>query len=163
MKLCITLLLLFICKAPLYAQKEGIPLYKQFTFIPPFSVINIAVGTTYTKDDLIKKKPTLIILFSPDCDHCKQFTKQLIAQISLFSKYQILMVSFLDNLLIKQFYTDFELWKYHNITVAKDNTYYFGTFYAIHTYPTIVIYDKKGKLVKLYAGNVPLNTIAAAL
>jgi Thioredoxin-like domain len=163
MKLLITLLFLFLCKAPLFAQKDSLPLYQQFPFIPPFSVFNIADSSICTKANLLKRKPTLIILFSPDCDHCKQFISQLISNILLFTKYQILMVSFLDNSLIKKFYNDFELLKYKNITVVKDSSYYFGTFYALHTYPTIVVYNKKGKLVHLYEGTVSIHTITADL
>jgi thioredoxin-related protein len=147
----------------LFAQNDTIPLYKQFTSIPPFTLLNISDSTIFTKENLLKRKPTLIILFSPDCDHCKHFTSQLITNIDLLQQYQIIMVSFLNTALIKQFYTEYALSKYSNIIVAKDSAYFLGTFYALHTYPSIILYNKKGKFVQMFDGTVPIKTIAAAL
>jgi thioredoxin-related protein len=147
----------------LFAQNDTIPLYKQFTSIPPFTLLNISDSTIFTKANLLKRKPTLIILFSPDCDHCKQFTSQLIAHIDLLQQYQIIMVSFLNTALIKQFYNEYALSKYNNIIVARDSAYFLGTFYALHTYPSIFLYNKKGKFVQMFDGTVSIKTIAAAL
>ncbi len=163
MKLYMLLFFLFFCKAMLFAQHDSLPLYKQFPTIPPFTLLNISDSTTFTKANLLKRKPTLIILFSPDCDHCKHFTSQLIANIDVVQHYQIIMVSFLDNELIKKFYTAYALSKYSNIIVSKDSAYFLGTFYALHTYPSIILYNKKGKLVQMFDGTVPIKTIAAAL
>jgi thioredoxin-related protein len=103
------------------------------------------------------------MMFSPDCEHCQAETKQLTAKIELFNKAQILMVSPLDFNVMKQFYKDYKIGDYSNITMARDPTYFLGTFFKIRTFPSIFVYDKKGNFVNSFFGSVPIEQIAAAL
>ncbi len=102
-------------------------------------------------------------MFSPDCDHCKHETKDLLSNMNLFKNLQIVMVAHLDFNLVKQFYEDFQIANYPNITIGRDGAYFLGTFYKIHNYPTMFLYDKKGRFIKMFEGSVPLKTIAEAL
>ena len=95
-----------ICTAN--AQQDTTALYLQFPDVPPFTIQTAPDSTTFAKADLKKRKPTLIILFSPDCDHCKHQTKLLKTDIALLKNVQIVMVSFLNFDLIKKFYEDFQ-------------------------------------------------------
>lgn len=138
-------------------------IYKRFPIVPSFKLINIADSSTFTKDNLKKKKPTIIMMFSPDCEHCQAETKDITANIKLFKKAQILMVSPLDFNVMKQFYIDYKIADYPNITMARDPTYFLGTFYKIRSFPSIFVYDKKGKLVNSFIGSTFVEQIAAAL
>lgn len=145
------------------AQSDSIPVYKRFPIIPVFNIMIAPDSTKFSKDDLKKKKPTLIMLFSPDCSHCQVATKDLLDHIDLFKKVQIVMVSSLDYSHIKKFYEDYKIASYPNITMGRDATYYLGTFYKIHNYPTLFLYNKKGKFVQSFEGDIKMETIAGAL
>jgi thiol-disulfide isomerase/thioredoxin len=145
------------------AQTDSIPLYMQFPNVPPFSIMQAPDSTKFSKEDLTKNKPTLIIMFSPDCDHCKHETTELLRNIELFKHWQIIMVAHLDYNLIKQFYTKFNIADYPNIVIGRDGAYFLGTFYKIETYPTMFLYNRKGKFVKKFEGSVPAKTISETL
>ena len=135
-------------------------LYLQFPDIPPFSIMKAPDSTAFTKADLKKRKPTLIILFSPDCDHCKHEIKALKADIALLKGVQIVMVSFLNYDLINKFYKEYNLDSFPNITMGRDGKYFLGTFYKLHTYPSMFLYNKKGKFVKDFEGSIAIKKIA---
>ena len=120
-------------------------------------------STAFSKDDLQHRKPLVIILFSPDCDHCKHETHQLLDSIDLFKKAQIVMVSSLDYDLVKKFYEKYNIANYPEITMGRDGAYFLGTFFKSKMYPSIFIYDKKGKFVTSFEGSVPVGRIAQEL
>jgi len=105
----------------------------------------------------------MVIVFSPDCDHCQHETRELVKHMDQFKKVQIMMVSAMDYNLIKQFYTEYGLAPYPNIIMGRDPGYFFGTFYHVRSFPSIYLYNKKGNFVKAFEGSIPLETIAASL
>ncbi len=145
------------------AQTDTTLLYKRFPIVPSFKLINIADSSIFTKDNLKKKKPTIIMMFSPDCEHCQDETKDITANIGMFKKAQILMVSPLDFDYMKQFYIDYKIGDFSNITMARDPTYFLGTFFKVRSFPSIFVYNKKGKLVNSFIGSTPIEQIAASL
>lgn len=145
------------------AQTDSLPIYKRYPVIPVFNIMIAPDSTKFTKDDLKRKKPTIIMLFSPDCSHCQFATKELLEKMDLFKKVQIIMVSSLDFSNIKKFYDEYKIADYPNITMGRDGTYMLGTFYKIHTFPTIFLYNKKGKFVQSFEGDIKMEAIAEAL
>lgn len=145
------------------AQTDSLPIYKQFPDVPPFSIIKVPDSVAFAKADLKKRKATMIMLFSPDCEHCQHETKELQANIDSFKNVQIIMISFLDYNLVKQFYEAYHIADYPNITMGRDTKFFLGTFYKIRNYPSIFLYDKKGKLVTNFEGSVPISKVIAAL
>ena len=55
-----------------FAQETKIP-----NTIAPFK-ITLVNGKTYTYQQLAKGKPTVLVYFSPTCDHCKKFTEAML-------------------------------------------------------------------------------------
>ena len=147
----------------IFAQADTSLLYLRFPNIPPFSITRVPDSTKFVKDDLKKKTATIIMVFSPDCDHCQHETKQLTANIALFKKAQIVMASPLDYAAIKKFYIDYNLADYPNIIIGRDPSYFLGTFYHIRSFPAIFVYDKKGNFVQAFDGSIPVEQIAAVL
>lgn len=103
------------------------------------------------------------MLFSPDCDHCVQATNDLLQNITLFKNVQILMVSSLDFKFMQKFYQDHKIADYPNITMGRDGSFYLGTFYNLRSYPSLYLYNKKGKFVKEFEGNFKMETVAGFL
>ncbi len=155
------LLLLFFQQAD--AQQDTLPIYRRFPVVPVFSITTAPDSIKFTKDDLKKKRPTIIILFSPDCDHCQHATRDLLEHIDLFKKVQIVMVSSMDYSHIKKFYQDFHIAAHPNITMGWDAAFMLSSFYKIQQFPSLFIYDKKGDFVKAFEGTFPMKTVAKEL
>lgn len=145
------------------AQTDTSLMYMKFPTIPAFKITKIPDSTGFTKTDLIKKKPTVFFFFNPDCDHCHQETKNLIAKIELLKEAQIIMISILDYQSIKKFYTDYKIADYPNITIARESTTFLPAFFKIHSIPDVYVYDKKGNFLEHFKGSVPVEKIAALL
>ncbi len=163
MKKILLAIILLVGFQQVEAQSDSIPVYKRFPLIPVFTIMTAPDSIKFTKDDLKKKKPTLIILFSPDCSHCQVATKDLLKNIELFKKVQIVMVSSFDFSHIKKFYEDYKIADYPNISMGRDGSYYLGTFYKIKSFPSLFLYNKKGKFVQSFEGDIKMETIAEAL
>ena len=127
------------------------PLYTQYP-LPQFSVLLTDSTTWYTKNDLPKRKKTIIMLFSPDCEHCKHETELIKKNIKQFGNTQIVMINTLPFDKMLQFYNDFGLREFKNITVGRDTKFFFGNYFKIHYLPFLAIYDKKYKLLKTFEG-----------
>jgi len=146
-----------------FTQTDTSLLYLRFPTVPPFSITKVSDSTKFTKDDLSKKKATIIIIYSPDCDHCQHETKELTANIKLFKKAQIIMASPLEHVHLKKFYEEYKIADYPNIIMGRDPAYFFGTFYHIRSFPAIFVYDKKGNFINTFDGTVPVQKIAEVL
>ena len=119
--------------------------------IPPYHILT--TDSVYaTPANLKKNTPVMIIYFAPDCSHCQHLMHEMKPVMKNFKNIQIVMVTFVLQLkAIQNFYRDFDLKKYPNITVGTEGyTYVVQKYYQIKTTPYIALYDKKGKLVKTY-------------
>jgi thioredoxin-related protein len=160
-KLLLLFLIVAVSKVSI-AQTDTSLLYLRFPIVPSFKLTNVADSSIFTKDNLKKKKATIIMMFSPDCEHCQEETKELTAKIKLFKKAQIIMASPLEFSYLKKFYDEYKIADYPNITMGRDPGYFLGTFYKVRSFPAIFVYDKKGKLVNHFTGSTPVEQIAAS-
>lgn len=163
MKRLISLIVLLFAAACSHAQTDSTLLYLRFPTVPPFTITKVTDSIRFTKADLSRKKATIIIIFSPDCEHCQHETKELTANIKLFKKAQIIMASPLEHQYLKKFYDDYNIASCPNIIMGRDPGYFFGTFYRIRSFPAIFVYNKKGNFVKEFDGSVPVKKIAEIL
>jgi thioredoxin-related protein len=159
----ITLLIIFGFMAVSAAAQDSLPVYKRFPTLPPFKIIKVPDSIVYKKEDLKKKKATIIIVFSPDCDHCQHAAKDLMANSVLFKKTQIIMAAYPPYISILKFYNEYGIAAHANIVMGMDAGYFFSSFYSVRSFPSIFIYDKKGNFVKRFEGSVSFAEIAKAL
>jgi thioredoxin-related protein len=154
----------FLCNT-LFAQTatDSLPRYKRIPIVPPFKLVIAPDSVFFIKDKLKKKRATVVMVFSPDCDHCVHSIEDLLAHYDLFKKAQIVMATSLTYSHVKKFYTDLKLEDYPNIKVGTDAAYFLGGFYDVRIYPAIFLYDKKGNFKKAFDGNTKWETIAASL
>jgi thioredoxin-related protein len=134
--------------------------------IPPFKILR-ADSTYFTVADLKKDKPVMIIYFSPDCGHCQHLVYEMKPKMKQLGDIQIVMVTFTDFTMlkmIKNFNRDFNLAKYHNITVGTEGrTYVVQQYYQIVRTPYIAIYDHKGKLVQAFEDVPTMDELITAV
>jgi thioredoxin-related protein len=121
--------------------------------IPPFHILKTD-STYFTPANLQKNKPVMIIYFSPDCSHCQHLMYEMKPKMKQFGNTQIVMVTFMEPsmlIALKNFYRDFDLAKYPNVTVGTEgHTYVVQRYYQVKTTPYIAIYNRNGKLVKAF-------------
>src|ERR1043165_1618748 len=124
------------------SQTQPDPPYKRFPTIPPIKLLLTDSSTVFTNKDLKKNKPLFMIIFSPDCEHCKKETEELISKIDSFKNVQIVMATFMTVDKIKPFYDHYKLNRFSNITVGYDLQHALPTFYRISFTPFLAFYDK---------------------
>jgi len=105
----------------------------------------------------------MIMLFSPDCDHCQQQTKELLAYKDELKNIQILMVSVLPYTDSKNFYQEYGLARMPNVRLGVDPTYKLRQIYRLQTMPAMYVYDKNGNLAKAFVGNIGVPFILDAV
>lgn len=153
-------ILLFFTGNRAHGQSDTSLLYLRYPDVPPFTITKIPDSSKFTKADLQKKKAVLLMVFSPDCDHCQKEVKEITANILLFKDVQIVLVSHLDYHYTKTFYEGYHIANYPEIIMGWDNSYFFSSFFGIKYLPAIFLYNKKGKFVKAFDGDVPVQKIA---
>lgn len=139
------------------------PVYLRFPTIPQFVIYKASDSTKFTRENLEKRKPTVFIIFSPDCEHCQEETKALIANIDKFKNAQIVMVQYLAHDQMVKFYNDYKIGNYSNIIMGRDAQYLLPIFFKVESLPAIYVYDKKGNFKQAFSGSVKIEKVAEAL
>lgn len=118
--------------------------------LPVYHILN-QDSVKVTSANLKKNKPVMIIYFVPDCSHCQHLMYEMKPHMKELSDIQIVMITYTIYPMIKEFYRNFDLAKYPNVTVGTEGyTYEMQRYFQVRTTPYIAIYDKHGKLVKSY-------------
>jgi len=158
MKTLITLFVFIQLSITTFAQPTEPP-YKRFPTVPPLKLLLVDSTTQFTEKELKKNRPVFVILFSPDCEHCKKGTEELIDNIDKFKNIQIVMTTILLFDKMKEFYTDYKLDRFENITVGRDQFYLLPTFYRVKNMPFFAFYGKKGDLIDVAEGTLPIPKV----
>ncbi|HPH86659.1 MAG TPA: thioredoxin domain-containing protein [Ferruginibacter sp.] len=144
-----------------FAQADSLPIFRRFPNVPPFTIMSFPDSTAFKKEDLSNRTKLMLVIFSPDCDHCRHFTSDLLKHYDLFKKVQIVMASSMDYSIIKQFYTEFNIAQYPAIHMGRDVNYFLGTFFQVTQFPSVFLYDKKGKLIQDFSGTIDVEKLAS--
>lgn len=158
-------MVLVVClgSLPVLAQHNDSLLYKRFPTIPSFNLRLLPDSTIFTKTDLKKNKPTLFFIFSPDCGHCQIATQNMLKHMDLFKKFQIIMATPVAYKWIQPFYDSFKLKNYANLKVGWDASYTLGTFFDVHNFPALFLYNKKAVFVREFKGDINFQEIYNSL
>ena len=140
-------------------DSASLPPYKRFPTPPPFKILMTDSTTWMTKDDLPKKKAVMIMIFNPECEHCKHETEEIIKNIDKFKKIEIVMATPREFSTMKDFYAHYELSRFKNIHVGKDMAFTLPVFYNIRSLPFLAFYDKKGNLIDTFEGSMPIEQV----
>jgi len=105
----------------------------------------------------------MIMLFNPECSHCQHETEEILKHIDDFKKVQIVMATMMPMEMLRTFNTKYDLEKFRNITTGKDVDNTLPSFYHISNLPTLAFYDKKGKLIDISDGSMPVDQVLEKL
>src|ERR1700712_5085352 len=137
----------------------SLPPYKLSPTVPAIKLMR-ADSTFFTVKDMVKKKMgTVVIIFSPTCNHCQHQAEEITSHIGDFKDVNFIFSTTYDVKDMKQYISDYGLDKFPNITVGYDKGYIMGSFYKIQSLPGIFVYDKKGQFVTNFETNVKTKTL----
>jgi len=135
------------------------PPFRRFPVVPEFRLLKTDSVTLLTKGKLKKNKPVLIMFFNPECDHCKHVTEEIIQHIDEFKKVQIVMAAWGPYGPMKNFYSTYKLGQFKNISVGQDFQNMLQSFYRIHNFPYLAMYDKHGNLLSTFEGTMKIEDL----
>ncbi len=139
-RFCIVVFAVILC-CSLFAQQNK-------SGIAPFS-ITMLNGKTYTYKNLNKNKPTVLVYFSPTCEHCQAFTKELLKHDKELANKQIVMVTYQPVKEMKPFDSTFHISSKPYIKMGTEGyTFVVQKWYGVQRFPYVVMYNKEMKLVK---------------
>ena len=147
---------------PAADQAGAEPPFKRFPTLPPFHLLKLDSTTYLTKEDVKKNRRTIIMYFSPDCDHCKHQTESILADFSKFKDIEIIMATYQPMEELKEFNEHYRMAEHSNIKMGRDEKFFLPPFYKIRSLPYLALYDKKGNLITTFEGTQKIDTILAA-
>lgn len=131
--------------------------------MPPYRILT--TDSTWITPANLKHRKTLLIYFSPDCPHCQHLTMEMRERMKKLSDTQIMMITWSNNYdirAIKNFVRDYDLKKYHNITIGTEGySYLVQKYFKIQTTPYVAVYNSDKKLVKGYSKAPEINDLIA--
>jgi thiol-disulfide isomerase/thioredoxin len=135
------------------------PAYKRFPTVPPFKLLMLDSSSYFTKENLRKNHPVMIVIFNPTCEHCQHETESLINNIEKFKDIEIVMSTPEAFEKMKDFNTRYGLHRFKNIIIGQDERFMLPSFYVIHNLPYLAFYDKKQQLISVHEGTMPVEEI----
>lgn len=165
MKTTLLSLLFLVCINRVQAQTSTPPEppYKKHPFFPPVKLLLPDSATWFVKADLPRKKPVMLVLFNPKCEHCQHETRELVAQIDRYKGIQIVMATTAPFADMKQFRDEYGLSALPQVTVGWDNSFFLPVYFDIHNLPFHAFYNKKGELISVFNGSMTVEKTLAEL
>lgn len=113
-----------------------------------------------TNRDLDNGANLFVVLFNPTCGHCQDMTKNLEANMHLFKKTNIVMVA---TPVMRDYLHDFtslmKINQYPAIQVGTDSSGFVDNVFLYQMLPQLNIYDGDRKLLKIFTGDVPMDSV----
>jgi hypothetical protein len=143
------------------ATADTLKPYQKYPTLPAFNIRLMDSVTIFNTYNIPEGKPIALMLFSPDCSHCKRTIKALIKGMDSIENIQFYLVtSFHDYAGIREFYEKHHLSRYDNIkVVGRDYEFFYFSFYKTKFVPDIALYDAHKKLVKLIEGETTASEV----
>ena len=131
--------------------------------LAPFD-ITLINNKNFRAFELKKTEPVMLVYFSPDCDHCKELTKEILKSAKTFGSKHLVMVTYFPIADVKKFANDLSIQNYPNIKVGTEGmTLVVQKHYNIRTFPFVALYNKSGKLSKMFREQAPPKDIVKAM
>lgn len=156
--LIVTIFLLLSCNS-----NRDNKLTQGFSSLPAFDIMMLDSTTVFNTNQIPAGSPTILLYFSPDCEHCHAQITSLLKNMNSLQNVRLYLFSPASVSAVKDFYNSWHLDRYKNIVVGKEHIMSFYKTFKIPLFPVTVIYDKTGNLVKLYKGPAEINSIIEAV
>ncbi len=155
-------ILSFLIMGILKGSNKKSAITKELESIPAFQ-FNKLDGTVFTQDDVKKDCAAIFISFHSDCDFCINETESITQHIAEFGNTQFFFISPEPISVIRSFAEEKGLINQPNITFLHDKKLIFPLRFDVNTSPYTLVYDKQGKLIKRFSGQILAPAILKAL
>jgi len=162
-KILFSIAVLFVFLASVWSQKADevkLSYREEGSILPPFRVID-TLRKEYTQDDFKSKgNHFFLFMFNPTCGHCMEMAILMRDNIDYFKENKILFLSGPQMMpYLNSFYHATKINEAPQIVVGIDSAKTIDALYSYKTLPQINIYDKKDRLVKIFYGDTPLDSL----
>lgn len=142
------------------ARKDTLP-YMKYPTLPAFNLLLMDSVTIFNTFNIPTGNPIALMLFDPDCRHCKDLIRRLTDGMDSLKQIQFYMVTPAHSMAaLRKCYDDFGLAKYNNIkVVGRDYEFFFHDFYRVKFVPDIALYDRNKNLIKLFEANATVKDL----
>lgn len=104
-----------------------------------------------------------MMYFSPECHHCQRQMEDILSRMDDLKKVQIVLATYRPMEELIAFGNKYKLQQYPNVHAGRDTKYFIQPFYRIKNLPYLALYDKKGKLITTFEGNVSVDRLIQEL
>jgi len=132
---------------------------KSGSSLPSLTMRLIDSTTEFNTEQIKEGKPFVIIYFSPDCQHCRKETRDLVANIGLVRNIQFILLTPMSYDDLRYFYKEFNLAMYSNLTVGQDDRMTFYHYFNPKAIPYTAIYNRNKQLNKVIIGEASIQKI----
>lgn len=129
---------------------------------PPLTVYTLA-GDTADIRYLGNDHPSVVVYFSPDCDHCQREAKSLRSHLADFRGIPIIMLSLEGAAETREFSRAYKLDSTPEVRFYLDRNHQFPLYFQTRGYPIILIYNSQHHLTRLFQGETSPADIIRAL
>jgi thiol-disulfide isomerase/thioredoxin len=125
-----------------------------YNTLPSLKVLQLDSTRISFQKLFIKNKPTVLIFFNPDCDHCQQELENIIEHINEVKNIEFICISNRPLFLIKPFAKLLKIQKIPNVKMVSiaDNALF--RFYGVGSFPSMVMYNKAKIATKKYVSTI---------
>ena len=162
MKRIILSFCILACFLPAFAQIDTIAPCLKTKTLPQFSLLSVD-SVAFTQEVLDTGKHTILMLFNPDCEHCRKQLERFLAMPEFYGPVQLVMISIETLESTRHFFKRFHLARYPFIHVGKDYKRFFIRYFGAQTIPVMAFYNKKKELAFFKQGDVDEYEIRKAL
>jgi hypothetical protein len=101
-----------------------------------------------------------IMMFNPTCDHCISETVEIEKRIALFKKSHFLFLAAPTmGELLTYFENTTKISQYPSLWVGLDSSGFIDKTFRYESLPQINIYDKDRKLIRVFNGDTPIDSL----
>lgn len=132
--------------------------------MPPLNFLHMkgkhAGNDIYTTKNLPADKNTLVMMYNPTCGHCQEETILFKNNKDVFKKTEILLVA--DTAMkeyIDFFHTTTKVFDNPELKMMIDNCEFIKKTFKYQSLPQLNIYDKNRKLIKIFYGDTPIDSL----
>ena len=113
-----------------------------------------------TNKELDNQANLFVMMFNPTCSHCEDMTSLLEKNMSLFKRSKIVLVATkVMTPYLPDFIKSFHIDEYPQMHVGTDSMGFIDKVFLYSALPQINIYDSQRKLLKIYTGDVEIDSL----
>jgi peroxiredoxin len=111
-------------------------------------------------DEFDNRKPTVIIYFNPECEHCQFEASEIGKEAGQYAKANMILITPDDSTKrIEAFAIKYHLWEVDNLTILLDREKQFKNRFGTAVFPSTFIYGPDKKLIKMFRGETRMDAI----